>query len=93
MFQRGVAGFLSLGERFEGRASGPDRATALIERAPRRHIAGAPVKAGTGGALKGDHERKAVAACAPDFHVLDGTVELQGHLRSFTCHHQRYAAP
>jgi hypothetical protein len=40
------------------------------------------VKAGTGAALKTDHERKAVAARVPDFHVLDGkndTAELQGH--------------
>jgi hypothetical protein len=44
------------------------------------------VKAGTGEALKGDHERKAVAAPAPDFHVLDGTVELQGHQQLFTYH-------
>ena len=43
------------------------------------HIAGAPAKAGAGGALIADHERKACAACAPYFHVLDGTVELQGH--------------
>src|SRR5262245_48251567 len=32
-----------------------------------------------------DHERKAVAACAPDFHVFDGTMELKGHWLSLTC--------
>ena len=37
------------------------------------------MKAVTAGALIGDNERKAVAACAPHFHSLDGTVELQGH--------------
>jgi hypothetical protein len=40
------------------------------------------MKAGTGGALMADHERKAVAARVPYLHVLDGTcdaVELQGH--------------
>src|SRR5215471_16975089 len=31
-----------------------------------------------------DHERKAVAARAPDFHVFDGTMELKGHCLSLT---------
>src|SRR3981081_49766 len=85
MFQHGVAGFLGVSERLERRAADRDGATALIERAPRRHIAGVSVKAGTGGALIADHERKAVAVRAPYFHVLDGAVELQGHQQLFTC--------
>ena len=38
------------------------------------------MNAGTGGVLMADHERIALAACAPYF-VLDSTVELQGHQR------------
>jgi hypothetical protein len=45
----GVAGFLGVGERLERRAADLDGATALIERAPRRDIAGVSVKAVTGG--------------------------------------------
>lgn len=37
------------------------------------------MEAGAGWALVADHERKAVATCAPNFHVVNGTVELQGH--------------
>jgi hypothetical protein len=44
------------------------------------------VKAGAGAALVGDHERKTVAARAPDFHIVDSTVKLQGHQQSFTNH-------
>jgi hypothetical protein len=32
-----------------------------------------------------DHERKAIEAGAPYFHVLDGTAELQAHRQPFTC--------
>ena len=42
------------------------------------------MEAMTGGVLMSDHERKAIEAGAPYFHVLDGTVELQGHPQSFT---------
>jgi hypothetical protein len=44
------------------------------------------VKAGAGAALVGDHERKTVAARAPDFHIIDSTVELQGRQQSFISH-------
>src|SRR5438105_10312645 len=44
-----------------------------MDRTPRRHEAGSSVKAGTAAALITDHERKAVAARVPYFHVLDGT--------------------
>ena len=37
------------------------------------------MKAMIGATLMSDHERKIVAARAQYFHVLDGTVELQGH--------------
>src|ERR1700736_4770561 len=37
------------------------------------------MKAGTGGVFVADHERIAVAVCAPYFHLLCGTVEVQGH--------------
>src|ERR1700730_17248821 len=43
------------------------------------------MKAGTGGDLTGDHERKAVVVGAPYFHALGGTVELHGHRKSSTC--------
>jgi len=79
MFQYEVAGCLSLVKRLERRAADLDRATAQMKWTPRRQIAGAPVKAGAGGAVMGDHKRKAVAACAPYFQVLGGAVELQGH--------------
>jgi hypothetical protein len=42
------------------------------------------VKAGTGRTFETDHERIAVADCAPYFHLIDSTVELQGHCQSFT---------
>src|ERR1700756_3639267 len=32
-----------------------------------------------------DHERKAIAARAPDLHAFDGTMELKGHWLSLTC--------
>jgi hypothetical protein len=44
------------------------------------------VKAGTAAALVTDHERKAVAARVPYFHVLDGTNdahELHGHSTAY----------
>jgi hypothetical protein len=44
-----------------------------MDRTPRRHEAGSSVKAGTAAALITDHERKAVVARVPYFHVLDGT--------------------
>jgi hypothetical protein len=50
------------------------------------------MKAVTGATLMGDHERKALAARAPYFHVLDGTAELQGH-NQFTDGWQRYRLP
>src|SRR5229473_3238372 len=87
--QHDLAGFFGLSERFEGRADNPHGAPVLMDRPPRRHEAVCPrpgdtasVKAGTAAALITDHERKAVAARVPDFHVLDGTndtAELQGH--------------
>ena len=73
MSQHGPAGFFGLSERFKGRAANPDRALALMEWTPRRHEANSSVKAGTAGALITDHERKAVAARIPNFHVLDRT--------------------
>ena len=54
----------------------------MMDRTPRRHEAGSSVKAGTAAALITDHERKAVAAPVPYFHVRDGTNdagELHGH--------------
>ena len=81
-FQHRVASGLGLVEIFKGRAGDPDRAAAFINRTPRRQITGASVKAWTCGALITDHERIAFASCAPYFHVLDGTVELQGHCQS-----------
>ena len=81
--QHGRAGFLGLSERFEGRAADLDGARFLMmDRTPGRHEAGSSVKAGTAAALIADHERKAVAAPAPYFHVRDGTndaAELHGH--------------
>jgi hypothetical protein len=44
-----------------------------MDRPPRRHEAGASVKAGTAAALITDHERKAVSIRVPYFHVLDAT--------------------
>jgi hypothetical protein len=44
------------------------------------------VKAGTSGAFIADHERIALAGCAPYFHVLYGTMELQGHCQSVWGH-------
>ena len=79
VFQHRVASGFGLVESFKWRAGDPDRATASVNRTPRRHITGASVKAGTGWAFIADHERIALAGCAPYFHVLDGTVELQGH--------------
>ena len=40
--------------------------------------------AGAGRTPIADHERKAVTACAPNFYVFNGTVELQGHQQSLT---------
>src|SRR6202035_2223052 len=80
--QHGLAGFFVLSELFKGRAADPDGAPVLVNRTPRRHEAGVSVKAGTTAALITDHERKAVAARVPYFHVLDGTNdagELHGH--------------
>ena len=80
--QHDLAGFFGLSERFKGRAADPDGAPVLMDRTPRRHEAGASVKAGIAAALITDHERKAVAARVPYFHVLDGTNdadELHGH--------------
>jgi hypothetical protein len=77
-----TAGFFGLSERFEGRAADLDGARVLMDRTPRRDEAGASMKAGTAAALITDHERKAVAARVPYFHVLDGTndtAELQRH--------------
>src|SRR5258705_13284684 len=71
--QHSVAGFFGLSERFKGRAADLDGAAALMDRTPRRHEAGASVKAGTAAALITDHEGKAVAARAPYFQRLDGT--------------------
>jgi hypothetical protein len=70
--QHGLAGFFGLGKRFKGRSGHPDGAHIPRERAPRCHIPGRPVKAGTAAALMTDHEGKAVAARVPYFHVLDG---------------------
>src|SRR5882672_5171201 len=80
--QHSLAGFFGLSERFKGRAADLDGAAALMDRTPRRHEAGASVKAGTAAALITDHEGKAVAARAPYFQVLDGTNdggELHSH--------------
>src|SRR6202158_3986797 len=71
-----------LRKRFKGRAADPDGASVLVDRTPRRHEAGGSVKAWTAAALITDHERKAVAARVPYFHVLDRTSdagELHGH--------------
>jgi hypothetical protein len=64
--QHGHAGFFGLSERFKGRASDLDGALVLIYRTPRRHEAGAPVKAWTAAAFITDHKRKTVAALAPE---------------------------
>src|ERR1700730_3169123 len=80
--QYGLAGFCGLSKRFKGRTADPDGGRISRERAPRCHIAGRPVKAGTAAALVTDHEGKAGAAGGPDFHGLDGTndaSELQSH--------------
>jgi len=80
--QHGHAGFFGLSERFKGRASDLDGALVLIYRTPRRHEAGASVKAWTAAAFITDHKRKTVAARVPYFHVLKGTndaCELHGH--------------
>src|SRR5258708_36499643 len=74
VFQHGLAGFFGLSQRFEGRAADLDGARFLMmDRTPGRHEAGSSVKAGTAAALIADHERKAIAAPAPYFHVRDGT--------------------
>ena len=86
VFQHRVAGGFGLVKSFEGRTSDPDRAPASINRTPRRHITGASVKALTSRAFMADHEGIALAACAPYFHVLDGTMELQGHCQSVCGH-------
>ena len=71
--QHDLAGFFGLSQRFEGRAANRDGARFLMmHRTPGRHEAGSSVKAGTAAALITDHERKAVAAPAPYFHVRDG---------------------
>jgi hypothetical protein len=80
MSKHPVAGVFGLREKLEGRAADLDRALVLVERAPARHVAGAPVEAGTSGCLEADHEREAVTACAPYFHVLEGAVKLQRHI-------------
>jgi hypothetical protein len=83
MAQHGLAGFFGLSQRLEGRAADRDGACFLMmDRTPGRHEAGSCVKAGTAAALITDHERKAVAAPAPYFHVRDGindAGELHGH--------------
>jgi len=48
------------------------------------------VKAGTGRALIADHEGNAVAVRAPYFHVLDDSMELQGHQQSLACSQQQH---
>jgi hypothetical protein len=80
--EHGMARSFGLRERSKGRATQLDCGRIAIELAPGGHEAGASVKAGTAPALVADNERKAVAGCAPDFHVLDGTndaAEVQGH--------------
>ena len=79
--QHGLAGFFGLSQRFKGRAGHPDGARILRERAPRCHVAGRSVKAGTAAVLITDHERKAVAARVPYFHILDWTNDA-GELHS-----------
>ena len=77
-----MAGSFGLSERSKGRTTQLDGGRIAIELAPGGHEAGPPAKAGTAVALMADHERKAVASCAPDFHVLDETndaAEVQGH--------------
>jgi hypothetical protein len=72
VYKEGLAGFLSVSERLEGRAAHLDGRPIQIERSPRGYKTGLSVKAGTGAALEADHERKAVAARAPDFQILYG---------------------
>jgi hypothetical protein len=43
------------------------------------------MKAGTGHTFETDHERIAVAGCAPYFYLLDDMVKFKGHSQSFTC--------
>src|SRR5271155_4485339 len=85
--EHGMAGSFGLSECFKGRAAQLDSGRIAIELPPGGHEAGPSVKAGTAAALMADHERKAVAGCAPDFHVLDGTnhaAKVQGHSASPT---------
>src|SRR5260221_4404950 len=68
-----LPGLLDPGERFKRRTADLDGGPILVDRPPRRHEAGASVKAGTAAALITDHERKAVSIRVPYFHVLDAT--------------------
>src|SRR5215471_5467736 len=68
MLQNDVAGCIGFGKHFERRAADLNRAATPDSSAPRRHVAGAPAKAGANRAPISDHERKALAACAPNFH-------------------------
>src|SRR5258706_8276835 len=81
MPRRGVEGSFGLSNLFKGRAADPDGARIPRERAPRCHIAGRSVKAGTAAALMTDHEGKAVAARVPYLHVRDRTNDA-GELHS-----------
>jgi len=55
-----------------------------MDRTPRCHEAGSTVKAGAAAALITDHERKAITAPVPYFHVLDGTADkLHGDPTAF----------
>ena len=77
-----TAGFFGLSERFEGRAADLDGARVLMDRTPGGYEARLATETETASALITDHERKAVAARVPYFHVLDGTndtAELQRH--------------
>ena len=65
--QAGLAGYLGLCERFEGRADRLNGGPIHIERPPRSGKAGLPVKAWTAGTCEADRELKAASPSKFEF--------------------------
>jgi len=91
VYKHGSAGSLGLSERFKRLTAQHDGGRVEFELAPGGHETGRPLKAGTSAALMADHERKAVAGRAPNFHILDGnTVEVQVYFAAPSADYQTF---